>query len=32
MTQAVIELYDRPRRGQGRPSPLAVIDGGATAQ
>jgi hypothetical protein len=27
MTQAVIELYDRTRPGQGRPSALTVIDG-----
>ncbi len=27
MTQAVIELYDRTRPGQGRPSTLTVIDG-----
>jgi hypothetical protein len=27
MAQAVIELYDRTRRGQGRPSALTVIDG-----
>ena len=32
MAQAVIELDDRTRRGQGRPSTLKVINGGENPQ